>query len=203
MTFVSRPLVDRFTEKYEVDQKSQCWEWKGCKFDYGYGLIHVGKRRHEVAHRVSYRLHCGDIPEGMIVRHQCDNPSCVNPDHLLLGTYLENMADMKSKGRARILTSNQVKEVLGLLDSGYSQTVVGRMFGVSRSTIADAIAAAARGDFGGTVGAQPTGKYVKLSCAQRDDIIARLKASEPIISIARSYDIDRRTVRNIRDKLGN
>lgn len=77
-----------------------CIEWHGCANQKGYGMM-VYKGRIHAAHRVSWQLHFGEIAEGLLVLHHCDNPCCVNPDHLFLGTNQDNMDDMKSKGRQR------------------------------------------------------------------------------------------------------
>ena len=75
-----------------------CWEWTAArKFD-GYGLAWFDKRL-QPAHRVAYRLVRGDIPEGMLVCHHCDNPGCQRPSHLFLGSHRDNSADMWAKGR--------------------------------------------------------------------------------------------------------
>jgi hypothetical protein len=88
----------RFWEKVEKRGDDDCWGWKGhLRWD-GYGRFrHMTKA--VFAHRYSYELHHGQIPEGMSVMHVCDNPICTNPKHLRLGTHAENMADMKAKGR--------------------------------------------------------------------------------------------------------
>jgi len=90
------PLEERFWPK--VDKTGDCWLWTGWRNDEGYGYIRdVG--RIVRAHRASYELTQGAIPEGMMVLHKCDNPPCVRPDHLRLGTNGDNMIDMYSKGR--------------------------------------------------------------------------------------------------------
>lgn len=79
----------------ETRQKSECEEWQGPRSRAGYGRVGRG-----YAHRVAYeRLH-GPIPAGMVVRHRCDNPPCVNPAHLELGTHADNMRDMAARGRS-------------------------------------------------------------------------------------------------------
>lgn len=83
-----------------------CWEWQGCKRPSGYGRLTVGSRtdgtrRTSSAHRESYKAFIGDIPDGLWVLHKCDNPCCINPDHLYLGDRSQNVADMVGRGRVK------------------------------------------------------------------------------------------------------
>lgn len=93
-----QPLRVRFWSK--VKKSDQCWEWQGANVPKGYGII--GKNgRNQYAHRVSWELHKGIIPKGLLVCHHCDNPKCVRPDHLFVGTHQDNLRDMSRKGRGR------------------------------------------------------------------------------------------------------
>ena len=96
-----RPITERFSEKYQIDPRTGCWNWTACKDKHGYGHISLGGKHggHALAHRVSYEIHVGQIPDGIGMLHSCDNPACVKPDHLILGTHTENMRDCVSRGR--------------------------------------------------------------------------------------------------------
>jgi hypothetical protein len=116
-----KPLIERFEERYIPIPESGCWLWIGATTeDGGYGQISQDYRR-MLAHRLSWELYNGPIPEGMNVLHHCDTPSCVNPKHLFLGTQLDNAKDCWSKNRHSFpigelhpgskLTEDQVKTI--------------------------------------------------------------------------------------------
>lgn len=91
-------LETLFWDHVQRGGADECWLWEGATTPFGYGDIKSHQRRHN-AHRVSYELHKGPIPQGMQVCHRCDNPRCCNPGHLWLGTAGDNCRDMVAKGR--------------------------------------------------------------------------------------------------------
>lgn len=132
-----KPLEERFWKK--VDKSGgpdACWLWTGTKTNRGYGRIRIESRM-KSSHRVSYELYKGAIPDGLCVCHHCDNPSCVNPDHLFVGTHTDNMHDKAIKGRNSLtkLTEDQVCEIRVRITNGETQTSLAKEFGVIQQTI--------------------------------------------------------------------
>lgn len=110
-----KPIADRFWSKVRVGATDECWPWLGAIGSGGYGMFRRDTR-HIRANRMAWILTYGEIPEHMLACHKCDNPPCCNPAHLFLGTFKDNMADMRSKNRqsrrgAAKLTTEQVGEV--------------------------------------------------------------------------------------------
>jgi len=104
---MKKTLEERFWAKVDKNgpvpahcpELGNCWVWTNAKHDFGYGKIWASASYPEDAQRVSWKLAYGPIPPGMYVLHRCDNPPCVRPEHLFLGTHKENMQDMTAKGR--------------------------------------------------------------------------------------------------------
>lgn len=155
-------LPERLWSK--VDKSGDCWIWQGSMRPNGYGIIGAWGKSIS-PHRVAYILTYGEIPDGMLVCHTCDNPACCRPDHLFLGTQKENMADMHAKGRAYTgtrgaargtrngahtkpdrrprgtrngnakLTEQTVKEIRARAAAGESKKALAREYGVSDTLI--------------------------------------------------------------------
>lgn len=139
-----RPLEERFWAK--VSKTETCWLWTAYTDDWGYGQIGRGRcgERKIRAHRVSWTLHFGPIPNGLFVLHSCDNPPCVRPDHLWLGTNADNNRDAASKGRSACgesngqskLTEHQVKMIRRLrATTTFTQAQIARRFGIAQSMV--------------------------------------------------------------------
>lgn len=139
----------RFFEKVAFGM-SECWYWIGSKNKHGYGQ--VGFKGQNKAHRLSWLMFNGEIPEDMKVLHRCDIRNCVNPDHLFLGTQNENIKDMDSKGRRKSspksaeenpmskLNRNLVKEMRLLYsETDLSYKNIGKIFEISTMTAFRAI----------------------------------------------------------------
>jgi len=104
----SRLTQESFKKRAQVNTETGCWEWAGWKV-LGYGRIQCGKKTSVLAHRIAWMLFCGEIPTGQCVLHRCDNPACVNPAHLFLGTKGDNNKDRSAKGRTYRGTPKRVR----------------------------------------------------------------------------------------------
>jgi hypothetical protein len=128
-------MEERFFAK--VNKTETCWLWTGCKRPGGYGQVTINKKAYST-NRISYEMHKGKIPDGLIIRHKCDIPSCVNPDHLEIGTHKDNTRDMIERGRRKgniKLTEEQVKEVKELLKLGKTQREIAKQFKINQGTV--------------------------------------------------------------------
>lgn len=135
-----RPAEERFWNM--VEKTDSCWLWKSSKDNQSYGNFQVESGVHTRPYRYSWELHRGPIPKGLFVCHNCpggDNPACVNPDHLFLGTHLDNMSDCAKKGRVANTKFNP-KEIIHIrelvFNEGKTRTEVAKLYSVSKSTIA-------------------------------------------------------------------
>ena len=141
-----------FWRKVDKSHVGGCWLWTAAKIPHGYGYFSMD-RRPTYVHRLSYQIHKGPIPPGINVCHNCpsgDNPSCVNPEHLWLGTQMQNQHDMIRKGRDRKATGDRAggrtkpesfaqkvtrEMALAILASTDSHASLGRKYGISTTTV--------------------------------------------------------------------
>lgn len=172
--------IERFWDKVAHIPFHTCWEWTAAKNEKGYGVFGVGKET-DKASRLAYKLTKGPIPRGLFVLHSCDNPGCVNPDHLWLGTNLDNVKDMIKKGRNSppprpkpSLRSMREKKAPGIYNPKIvlsdeciaslgqeSDEKTGKRFGVSKRTINRARRERNIPSFAARTG--NTGKFIKDS----------------------------------------
>lgn len=142
------PLTfERLKNNCSINEKTGCWEWQKCLSSNGYGAIHSGTSPTILlnSHVAMFQVIHGPVPKGMVVMHTCDNKPCCNPDHLRLGTYLDNIRDAFDKGimpqgekhSLAKLTSEQVLEIYSLRNNRPRGLLasLGRKYGVDRMTI--------------------------------------------------------------------
>jgi hypothetical protein len=146
-----RSFLEEFWKRVPLGSPDECWEWAGTRTRTGYGQHGYGRNKRTMAHRVSYQAAHGPIRPGMCVCHKCDNPPCVNPNHLWLGTPADNARDRVAKGRSvkwngrrsgenspwAKLTAEDVLEIRRLRGK-VSQSKLAERFSVSQPTICSA-----------------------------------------------------------------
>jgi hypothetical protein len=139
-----QPLAPRFWAKVLVKEPDECWEWQAGKTAFGYGRMGVAGHRLMLAHRISWELANGPILDDLKVLHRCDNPPCVNPAHLFLGTTGDNNRDCDAKGRRErrgshngraILDEDLVERIRWEHYRGQTQAALARKYGVGRIVI--------------------------------------------------------------------
>lgn len=168
-----------------------CWEWQGYSRR-GYGAMSI-KGAMIPAHRVAYEAWVGDIPDGLIVRHKCDNPRCVNYEHLELGTTQDNIDDIHKRGRGVYrsgvdngnckLTEPQLKEIVDLAKDGVGHEEISKKYGISRSCVSRW--ARLHG---------LTKNPRRISASEKRDILFRIKNGDRINDIAKFYGVSRGTI---------
>lgn len=138
--------IRRFWKQVDIihERPDCCWEWKGYRKNDGYGRVTIDSKDC-MSHRVAYQLKIGQIPDGMLVCHSCDNPPCCNPSHLFVGSHSDNMKDMASKKRGKKigikgdanihskLSDDKVYEMRSLYLSGMPTRKLVKLFGLSRT----------------------------------------------------------------------
>jgi len=143
-------IPERLANGLDAAPINGCWIWKRTHNGYGYGTLTV-KGKSNYAHRLAYVFSKGPISPGMHVCHRCDNPGCINPDHLFLGTPSDNMKDCYQKGRSKIrpvsfkgeqnpgskLTKAQIAQIRTLLDDGVTQRLIADSFKISQAQVSN------------------------------------------------------------------
>ncbi len=144
---MNRDYKYRFIAKMDIPRPNKyCIVYLGSLSKDGYGIFGINKKSYP-AHRISYELFVGKIPKNMMVLHKCDNPKCVAPQHLFLGTHLDNMKDMVAKKRnasnkgekhgcSKLLEKDVIK-IKKLLDKGIKRRIIAEMFKISSATVYD------------------------------------------------------------------
>lgn len=128
----------RLLSEVAISTDTECWEWVGSKHYFGYGEFSWNGKYYR-SHRVSYCVFRGPIPSGMQINHTCDNPSCVNPNHLYCGDQSDNCRDASQRERSGVakLTKADIPLIRDLLSKGVPQTKVASLFHISQPVISE------------------------------------------------------------------
>lgn len=139
-----------WTERLVVPELGPCWEWNGSKNENGYGSLQIDNQHKVLVHRLAYETWVEPIPEGLLLRHKCDNPPCINSDHLVPGTNADNMRDMRERHRHpgakgvrnshAKLTEDEIRDIRAEYAKGVlTQTMIAETYGVSQTQISTVV----------------------------------------------------------------
>ena len=217
-----RTLDERFWSKVERPNPEGCWNWTANKNNKGYGLFRPGGVAPKaLAHRLSYEAANGPIPKGGLILHSCDNPACVNPAHLRVGSHKANVADMDQRGRRvsnapkgaanhnAFATDDQIIAMLREYVAGARANDLADKYGFTRSAVRDPLGGKSWSHLLGKAGAPTLADLkaaarrerrngAKITAEDARAIKARLAAGETGVSIAARYGIHKATVSDIK-----
>jgi len=198
--------------KRVVKKRNGCWDFIGYINKWGYGEIHIGGKvnaSHHNAHRISYIVHKGEIPDGFFVCHSCDNRVCCNPEHLFLGTPKENMDDMYQKGRNThlkgeacswaTLKNEDVLKMLKLFEKGFNASQVAKKFNISRAHARDIKLGKRWGHIGDRSKIEKVKPFKKIMTESIvKEIKEKFRNGVRICDICKEYGFSRSTVDDIK-----
>lgn len=210
-----RDPLDRFWSKVNKSCQNGCWEWTASTVQ-GYGQFGAGGRgvRNVRAHRFSWQLSNGPIPPGMDICHRCDNPPCVNPDHLFVGTRRDNIQDMIAKSRDRLigerssnarLSDDAVRAIRYSFAAGVSRAVLAEQYGIKPESVNHIVNGKRRRSAGAlhpvsAFGNRPRGERnnrAKITDAQVEELLIERSSGVTIRALAQKYGMSEAGVSSI------
>ena len=214
MPIASDKLSNRFWSKVRIGNDSECWNWTAAYGGGGYGQFtisgkHLKRDAPYAAHRVAYFLRHNVDPAGLLVCHTCDNRKCCNPNHLFLGTALDNSRDRAEKGRSssgersvlnrkNVLSKAVVSEILCRYYAGETAVSIGRTYGLTQQRVHAVVSGQNYRYVTREHDSQPKWMRLgKLSADQVVEIRKRYAAGEGILALSREFKITHAAIGNL------
>lgn len=200
-------LKERFFAHVTVGiTKGSCWEWTSFRDPNGYGRINI-KNKPVLAHRLSWEIHKDNIPKGLCVLHGCDNPGCVSPRHLFLGTQKDNVADCIRKGRDNYglvlgekhgCSKLTEKDVLAIRSSEETGVILAKRYGVSTATISDV----RKGHIWKHLPLVQNDKTREPFAKRmtKENVLEIRKSNEATSVLAKTYNVHKSSIQNVRNR---